>query len=460
MNRIKTARSLSLICAMLILLSLICTTDAHAISEDKYYENAVVFWINTERARHGLAALKTSDALNRAANTRANEIQRSFSHVRPNGKSVDTVLDDCGIPALYVGENIAAGYSTPCEVVKKWMESSGHRNNILNSNFEYIGVGYNNVPGSVYGSYWTQLFVGMVDYPDATGSFYVAPTDLDIGFERLSLDVGEKHGFYALPEPDYATAPITCISSDKSVVDVIGAEVNVIGVQGVSDGTAVLSVSCGNITKHIIVTVGAGSAQIQMPEPTPVTTSDSPVEIKYSESFIDVLTDSPFYNAIYWASAQGIAAGYEDGSFRPDAACTRAHVLCFLWRAAGCPEPHSSVDPFTDLDVSSPFYKAILWGYYEGITTGVTATRFCPDDICTRAQIVTFLWRYYGRPGVNSYIYFTDTHGMNTDYTSAVSWAASNGITTGYVDGSFRPYSICTRGHIVTFLYRSVTGGI
>lgn len=441
-RRSKRIGAVCFLLAALMLLSFCCAPRAGAVSEAELYENAVLFWINTERARYGLSPLLTTDALNRAAGIRASEIPRSFSHVRPDGRAIDTVLDECGIPAYYVGENIGGGYADPCAAVRAWMESSGHRDNILNPQFSYIGNGYYYADSTTYKRHWSQLFVGMTEYPGAKSSFYVAPTGLTLSRSELSLSVGQTAGILAGIEPAYATEAITCVSSDSSVLEVTVIEVNAIGIKGVSDGTATLRIACGDIVRSVTVTVGSGTAALQ--------NSSDP-----SVSFRDVPASSPFYSAISRAAKNGIVSGYSDGSFRPDGACTRAHVLTFLWRASNCPEPESSINPFTDVAASSPFYKAILWGYHEGITSGITATEFCPDDICTRAQVVTFLWRYYGRPAGGKGVYFADMLRLNSDFTSAIGWAAAEGIAAGYSDGSFRPYGTCTRAHVVSFLYRS-----
>jgi len=172
--------------------------------------------------------------------------------------------------------------------------------------------------------------------------------------------------------------------------------------------------------------------------------------------FTDVKSDR-FEEAILWAYYNGITTGTGDGTtFSPENACTRKQIVTFLWRAAGEPEPKSMVNPFTDVK-SDRFEKAILWAYYEGITTGTgDGTTFSPEDTCTRKQIVTFLWRYHGEPARESTeINFTDV--KNDRFAAAILWAADQGITTGTGDGStFSPEEPCTRKQIVTFLYRDM----
>ena len=176
-------------------------------------------------------------------------------------------------------------------------------------------------------------------------------------------------------------------------------------------------------------------------------------------SFSDVDADgahAPYAVAIDWAVAEGVANGYADGSFRPDAACTRAQVVTFLWRAAGSPEPENGSNPFSDVKNEGglkPYYKAILWAVEQGITTGKTAHTFEPDAGCTRAQFVTFLWRYKGSPAQSADNPFTDV--SQNAYYDAILWAYSAGVTQGYGGGQFRPEKLCTRAQVVTFIYRA-----
>lgn len=176
-------------------------------------------------------------------------------------------------------------------------------------------------------------------------------------------------------------------------------------------------------------------------------------------SFTDVEYEgrhAPFADAILWASDNGITQGYGDGTFRPDQACTRAQVVTFLWRAAGCPEPKSSVNNFSDVSYEGAlvhYYKAILWASEQGITTGFNNGTFRPFDVCTRAQFVTFLWRCEGKPTVNIENPFTDV--VRNSYYDAIMWAYQTGVTQGYGNGLFKPDSVCSRAHVVTFIYRA-----
>ena len=179
--------------------------------------------------------------------------------------------------------------------------------------------------------------------------------------------------------------------------------------------------------------------------------------------FPDVSTDSVYYDSIVWAVDNGIISGYEDGSFKPNASATRAQVVTMLWRAAGCPEPAAETNPFSDVsDTGScaPYYKAILWANENGIALGYADGSFRPHQTCTRAQVVTFLWRFAEEPectAENSFGDVSDT-GSCAPYYKAILWANENGIALGYGDGSFKPNQTCTRAQIVTFIARYLQG--
>ena len=170
-------------------------------------------------------------------------------------------------------------------------------------------------------------------------------------------------------------------------------------------------------------------------------------------NFHDVNRFDYFYDAVKWAVDHDITSGTGRFTFSPNAACTRAQTVTFLWRAAGSPRPASTVNPFTDVHYGDYFYQAVLWAVENGITMGTSATTFSPDATVTRAQVVTFLWRANGQPAAwNSG--FTDVS-ADAYYAKAVAWAVENGITTGTGFGIFSPDAACTRAQIVTFLYRN-----
>ena len=171
-------------------------------------------------------------------------------------------------------------------------------------------------------------------------------------------------------------------------------------------------------------------------------------------SFTDVAKNAFYADAVAWAVNNGITTGTSATTFSPNAACTRAQVVTFLWRAAGSPAPKSSSMPFADVAANAYYHDAVLWAVENGITTGTGADSFSPDAACTREQIVTFLWRAEGKPAASGKTPFGDV-AANAYYHDAVLWAVENGITTGMTATTFAPDAVCTRGQIVTFLYRS-----
>lgn len=185
------------------------------------------------------------------------------------------------------------------------------------------------------------------------------------------------------------------------------------------------------------------------------------VEIKASfapektaqDFFTDVPANSYYADAVLWAAKNGITGGIGNGLFGPNQPCTRAQIVTFLWRAAGSPEP-KAMSSFADVSTDAYYAKAVAWAVENGITTGTGDGKFSPDATCTRAQSVTFLYRAAGSPAVSGSAEFGDV-ATNAYYADAVAWAAKNGITGGIGGGLFGSGNDCTRAQIVTFLYRN-----
>ncbi len=191
-------------------------------------------------------------------------------------------------------------------------------------------------------------------------------------------------------------------------------------------------------------------------EPSEPTDPTEPEPVK--NPFTDVKEGTYCYEPILWAVEKGVAKGVTATTFAPEAACTRAQIVTFLWRNAGSPEPKTTKNPFTDVKEGTFYYKAVLWAYENGITTGVTENLFAPEKVCTRAEAVTLLWRAEGKPEhddkeLTDYP-FTDTD-TKAYYSDAILWAITEGVTHGKGNGIFAPDEACTRGQIVTFLYRA-----
>ena len=196
---------------------------------------------------------------------------------------------------------------------------------------------------------------------------------------------------------------------------------------------------------------GDGKFTFTMPA-SKVTVSAEFAEIETLD-FADVSTDAYYYEAVKWAAKKGITGGTGDGTFNPNGSCTRAHIVTFLWRAAGSPEPKSTVS-FADVPAGSYYAKAVAWAVENGITLGTGDGTFSPNATCTRAQSVTFLYRALGTAPttVNG---FTDVT-ADAFYADAVAWAVESGVTNGTSASTFSPNNGCTRAQIVTFLYRTM----
>ncbi|MDD6189945.1 MAG: S-layer homology domain-containing protein [Clostridiales bacterium] len=196
-----------------------------------------------------------------------------------------------------------------------------------------------------------------------------------------------------------------------------------------SDGTYTFTMPAGKVT------VNAAFSRVALP-------------------FTDVPADAYYYDAVAWAVENKITEGNGGGTtFSPNANCTRGEIVTFLWRAAGCPEPKSSTNPFTDVEEGSYYFKAVLWAVENGITDGIGDAVFSPDTECTRGQAVTFLHRSAEFPTPGAGNGFADVK-ADDYFASAVDWAVANGITDGTGNNCFSPESECTRGQIATFLYR------
>lgn len=199
-------------------------------------------------------------------------------------------------------------------------------------------------------------------------------------------------------------------------------------------------------------TTGTGTRQL---------TGTVAIKIGQTMNFIDVKTTDYFYNSVKWAVGKNITNGTSSTTFSPYKSCTRAEIVTFLWRAAGSPEPTTTRNPFRDVNAvtHSSYYKAILWASQKGITSGTSTTAFSPDQVCTRAQIVTFLYRYAGQPSGYYSNPFKDVGATSeASYYNAIRWAVGKGITSGTSTTTFSPYASCNRAEAVTFLYRYTNG--
>ena len=183
------------------------------------------------------------------------------------------------------------------------------------------------------------------------------------------------------------------------------------------------------------------------------------IEVTYvlKQYFTDVSENAYYFDAVLWALDEGITSGTSATTFSPDAACTRAQMATFLWRAAGSPAPKGNSNPFTDVSADAYYAEAVQWAVEQGITVGTSATTFSPDADCTRAQMAVFIYRNEQAKGggfTGAWMFrlpFTDTPEWAYE---AIAWCYKEGITEGTGATTFSPDAPCTRAQMVTFLYR------
>lgn len=259
-------------------------------------------------------------------------------------------------------------------------------------------------------------------------------TGLTLTPKKVDLEVGKSYQLSAVKEPANAEGSLTWTSSKPAVaaVDQTGK------VTAKGEGTATITVTCGTKSAACTVTV----SKPLVPE-VPGT------------SFTDVPAGAYYEEAVGWAVEKGITKGTSDSTFTPDGVCTRAQAVTFLWRAAGSPAAKASALPFADVKAGSYYDDAVRWAVENGVTVGTSATTFSPNATCSRAQIVTFLWRAQKSPAAGSANPFDDVAG-SAYYADAVQWAVQKDITKGTGATAFSPDANCIRAQIVTFLYRSM----
>lgn len=254
------------------------------------------------------------------------------------------------------------------------------------------------------------------------------------------------------------------VAGDTKVLGLTGSPYN-ITIWGTDRGTMDVSYTAYSSTGRVLkqqhydnLPLTDGCLYESSIEPSSSTSVDFTLDGDAPENnfrFTDVPESAYFYEPVLWAVENGVTSGTSATKFSPYEGCTRGQVVTFLWRAAGCPEPESSYNPFSDVPSNAYYHDAVLWAAEEGITTGTSRTRFEPNATVTRAQTVTFLWRWAGSPEPGSAGSFRDVP-YRAYYADAVAWAVEYGITNGTAPGLFSPAQTCTRAQIVTFLYRDL----
>lgn len=392
---------------------LVCTILAQGIvfaARPQFVSNEqwqVLSLTNAERAKQGLAPLSTFSTLTSAAQVRSGEIstQADPSHTRPNGTSCFTALS--GVPYYSAGENIAAGYPLPQSVVTGWMNSPGHRANILTEDFRHLGVGYTKRSGG-YGYYWVQLFIG--------------------GCEVTGMGIDGAGRQWYVPYGKIGD-PILCITCNLH-------------------GRTYLPLS--NVNWKMDNKLGAGNLQVNY--------GGSNYTIPCYIGFSDVAANSWYRDAVCYAKDNGLFQGVSYSTFEPDSTMTRSMLATVIYRMEGSPAV-SGETPFDDVKSSSWYGKAVCWAAENGIVKGVSDTKFDPDANITREQMATMLARYHSYKGetpspAGDLAQFTDWKMISSYAENALSWAVGYGLVNGKGNNRLDPGGKASRAEVATILMR------
>lgn len=391
--------------------------------------------MNVERAKDGKSPLSMTAALQDACDIREKEIAETYSHTRPNGDTCFTAISD--FPYSYAGENIYREYCPNVEkrtmvyidsekAMTAWMNSPGHRANILTSQFNYAGVGaYDTIGIGTSLQLFTATAKPVTEITSSTGSFSFYDEDA-MQKEYLILKTSDGIVSYMPLDPAYMTK-----NGNKYSFTPVNGEQVVITISNSNADNSNNTVPNGDDTSFAVDPAAQGGSALP---------------------FTDVKTSDYFRNAVSWAVNRKITKGTTETTFSPDATCTRAQILTFLWRAIGSPTPNIS-NPFADTSASDYYYGAAIWAYEKGMVSG---HMFKGDTPCTRSSTVMYLWKNAGMPRTDISSDFSDVSPID-EYSDAVSWAVENNITLGTSETTFSPDDICSRGQIVTFLNRALS---
>ena len=301
----------------------------------------------------------------------------------------------------------------------------------------------------------TDKVIKSIQTQDDITTLEISKTQGDGAAETLSLSLSDASGQNLLPEKTAESNGTVTVSMPYEKQDDV-VKVYYKSGDTLEEVESTYDEAQGRVvfeTKHFsdfLVTSEPAVADDPAPAPGPEPGATT------EASFLDVQDPGQYYyDAVLWAVKNNITNGVGGGMFAPDNTCKREQVVTFLWRAMGSPEPASTYCPFTDIAQGNYYYKAVLWAAENDITKGKATDKFAPKDTVTRAEFVTFLWRAQGKPGCSTSSPFWDVPG-GSYYYDAVLWAAENDITKGKTAEKFAPKDPCTRGQVVTFLYRDM----
>jgi uncharacterized protein YkwD len=444
------------------------TTDARAmLSSINSFRTGSEAWAwnesNTERVSYsGLSELTYDYDLEQIAITRAAELAIMYAdtgeitHMRPNGKYVDELGEALGYTSI--GENILCGSGmTAAQAMEAWKETD----------YGYDGQGHRRTMLDDYDAvaiahisisgidFWVQEFASPVRNS--------TETDIPDGTYNVWVPFKESDitNVTAAPDEDQYAISLSLGNSYDVLPMVITADLldNLDGIITMvnADSWTSADTSIATVSNGVVTAKTRGITYITGTKTINGTSISANCRI-FSGLFFDAADSSSWYfTPVYWAVDNGITSGTGNGYFSPDQTCTRAQAVTFLWNAAGQPTSSGS-SSFSDVASSSWYFNAVNWAVKNGITDGTGNGCFSPDMNCTRAQIVKLIWNAFGNPAPSSSTTRFSDVGQNEWYTQAVLWAYENGITSGTGDGTtFSPNQACTRSQIVTMLYNAAS---
>ncbi len=408
--------------------SLICDADGNI-----YYKNdsGTIFCLSNELSEDVLVSIANKGG-----------VELSYACVTASDRNDDGIIDIdevlCAAHDEYYEGGAAAGYATASSeygayISKLWGDESGNFGYFVDNSMA-MSLGDKVSEGQhVY------AYVNANAYPNNDAYAYFESSTADTAsYASLTLKLTAQNGYDENWSPKfeaYDNAQLKAYSSDFKT------EIKDFKAALLGNGEYKLSfLSAG---EYCVVATAENNAIIP---------AVCMVSVKETEGFDDVKDGSYYYDAAMWGSANGVVNGYGDGIFLPDGQCTRAQIVSFLYRLAGSPEVSGEC---SFKDVPDSYYKnAVIWATENKVTNGTTADTFSPNAVCTRAQAMTMLYRYLGTPKYEAGSSFADV-ADGAFYADAVMWSAANGVAQGYNDGLFRPNAACTRAQIVTFIYRA-----
>ena len=408
--------------------SLICDADGNI-----YYKNdsGTIFCLSNELSEDVLVSIANKGG-----------VELSYACVTASDRNDDGIIDiDEVLYAAhekYYEGGADAGYATASSeygayISKLWGDESGNFGYFVDDNMAMSLNDKVNEGQHVY------AYVNANAYPNNDAYAYFEDSSADTAaYVSFTVKLTAQNGYDENWSPKFE-------AYDKAQLRAYGSDLKT----EVNDFTAV---SLGNGEYKLSFTAAGEYYVVATAENNAIIPAVCMVSVKETPGFNDVDKSSYYYDAAMWGSANGVVKGYGDGIFLPDGRCTRAQIVSFLYRLAGSPEVSGEC---SFKDVPDSYYKnAVIWAAENGVTKGTTADTFAPDDVCTRAQAMTMLYRYLDAPEYEAGSGFVDV-ADGAFYADAVMWAAANGVAKGYNDGAFRPDAVCTRAQIVTFIYRA-----